>query len=85
MLRRERAPPRRAGPRVVTVLERALDRATGFLVRHAVRTLERSRLPFVVFVGVYDERGERVVIVESNVEPKLAREMVEARFGDAAR
>lgn len=66
----------------MTLLERVLDRATALLVRHAVHTLERSHLPFVVFVGVQNEWGERVVIVESNVEPEAARAMVEARFGE---
>jgi hypothetical protein len=43
----------------VTLFERVLDRATAFLVRHAVHTLERSRLPVVVFVGVANYGGLR--------------------------
>ena len=53
-----------------------LDRATACLVRHALRTLRRAHVPFVLLVCAEDAAGKRWVVVESRVPPELAAQML---------
>ncbi len=53
-----------------------LDRAAGFLVRHAAATLRRAHVPYALVVEARDEDGAPNVALATNVAPDALAAML---------